>query len=151
MFSVWLTCLLTFSAVLPGASFHDQNIAAPQILAVQEFDAFLQDWRRGQALDLRHPLFDLTRVAAGTGGMETISFSGEAHGQPGVITFVFYTLEGDQVFSPPGTVSVARVDEKRREFHVGGAIPRYLRGRTGAVQVTFQGEKRASYLIKVQF
>ena len=151
MFSIWLPLLLAFSAVLPSQIDYDLTIPASQSLAVQEYDAFLQDWRKGQELTLRHPLFDLTRAAAGVGTMDTISFSGEAHGLPGEISLVFYTMDGDQVYSPPGTVSVARVDEKRREFHVGGVIPRFLRGRTGVVQVTFQGEKRASYLFKVQF
>lgn len=151
MFSKCFPLLLAFSAVLPSGIDYNLTIPASQIQAVQEYDAFLQDWRKGQELGLRHPLFDLTRAAAGVGAMDTISFSGEVHGQTGEISLVFYTVDGDQVYSPPGTVSVARVDEKRREFQVGGVIPRYLRGRTGVVQVTFQGEKRASYLLKVQF
>ncbi|MGG4444904.1 hypothetical protein HP398_11570 [Brevibacillus sp. HB1.4B] len=156
MFSIWLPLMMTSSALIFGAiPSHvptTTTSSAAWMVAVQEFDAFLQDWKKGQTLaNLRHPLFDLTEVSAVSGMMEIIRFSGEAHGQPGEITLSFYTLEGDQVFSPPGSVSVARVDEKRREFQVTGAIPRVLRGRTGVVQVTFTGEKRASYLLKVRF
>ncbi|WP_409177058.1 hypothetical protein [Brevibacillus fortis] len=154
MFSIWLPLVMTSFALVFGAmpSHVPTTSSAAWMVAVQEFDAFLQDWKNGQTLaNLRHPLFDLTGVSAVSGMMEIIRFSGEAHGQPGEITLSFYTLEGDKVFSPPGSVSVARVDEKRREFHVTGAIPRVLRGRTGVVQVTFTGEKRASYLLKVRF
>ncbi|TQR30211.1 hypothetical protein [Brevibacillus brevis] len=156
MFSIWLPLVMTSSALVFGAI--PSHVPATMVssvawmVAVQEFDAFLQDWKKGQTLgNLRHPLFDLTGVSAVSGMMEIIRFSGEAHGQKGEITLSFYTLEGDKVFSPPGSVSVARVDEKRREFQVTGAIPRVLRGRTGVVQVTFMGEKRASYLLKVRF
>ncbi|KMZ42890.1 MULTISPECIES: hypothetical protein [Bacillales] len=153
MFSIWLPLVITSSALVFGAIPSHVPTAmvssAAWMVAVQEFDAFLQDWKKGQTLaNLRHPLFDLTEVS---GMMEIIRFSGEAHGQAGEITLSFYTLEGDKIFSPPGSVSVARVDEKRREFQVTGAIPRVLRGRTGVVQVTFMGEKRASYLLKVRF
>ncbi|QDS36214.1 hypothetical protein [Brevibacillus brevis] len=156
MFSIWLPLLLTSSALIfsaiPSHVPTTTTSSAAWTVAVQEFDAFLQDWKKGQTLaNLRHPLFDLTGVSAVSGMMEIIRFSGEAHGQAGEITLSFYTLEGDKVFSPPGSVSVARVDEKRREFHVTGAIPRVLRGQTGVVQVTFTGEKRASYLLKVRF
>ncbi|MBY0083908.1 hypothetical protein [Brevibacillus brevis] len=156
MFSIWLPLVMTSSSLVFGTmSSHVPTTTTSStawMVAVQEFDAFLQDWKKGQTLaNLRHPLFDLTGVSAVSGMMEIIRFSGEAHGQAGEITLSFYTLEGDKVFSPPGSVSVARVDEKRREFHVTGAIPRVLRGRTGVVQVTFTGEKRASYLLKVRF
>ncbi|WP_276517806.1 hypothetical protein [Brevibacillus reuszeri] len=38
-----------------------------------------------------------------------------------------------------------------RKILIAAAISRLLQGRTGVVQVTFQGEKRAAYLLKVQF
>ncbi|EJL46489.1 MULTISPECIES: hypothetical protein [Brevibacillus] len=155
MLSVWMTLLLMASASPAGslgaASPQATVIALPA--AVQEFDAFLQDWRGGLALaSLRHPLFDLTRVSGGvSGAVNTIVFSGEAHGAAGEISLVFYSLDGDRIYSPPGTVTVARVDDRHRQFHVAAAIPRVLQGRTGVVQVTFSGEKRASYLLKVRF
>ncbi|RNB61465.1 hypothetical protein EDM57_01265 [Brevibacillus gelatini] len=155
MLSVWMMLLLMTSASPaspPGAACPDATaMFAPA--AVQEFDAFLQDWRGGLALaSLRHPLFDLTRVSGGVAGaVNTIVFSGEAHGAAGEISLVFYSLDGERIYSPPGTVHVARVDDRHRQFRVAAAIPRVLQGRTGVVQVTFSGEKRASYLLKVQF
>ncbi|WP_312113574.1 hypothetical protein [Brevibacillus reuszeri] len=151
MFAFWLSTFLTLSVLQPGAFFYQQGKATTQLLTVQEFDAFVQDWKQGQELALRHPLFDLTRVSAGSGGVEAISFAGVAHGQRGDISLVFYTMDGDQVYTPPGTVANAHVDERQKEFHIAAVIPRLLQGRTGVVQVTFQGEKRAAYLLKVQF
>lgn len=150
MLSVWVSLCFALS-LAPGTPINDLAVAASRVFAIQEFDAEIQDWRKGQVLQLRHPLFDLTRVFAGPGAGGPILFSGTGHGAPGEVSLVFYTLEGEQVYSPPGTVSVARVDEKRREFHVAGAIPSLLRGRAGVVQVTFTGDRRASYLLKVHF
>jgi len=151
MFPFWLSAFLTLSVLQPGAFLYEQGKAVTQSLTVQEFDVFLQDWKQGQELALRHPLFDLTRMSAGSGGVEAISFAGVAHGLRGDISLVFYTMDGDQVYTPPGTVANAHVDEKQKEFHIAAAIPRLLQGRIGVVQVTFQGEKRAAYLLKVEF
>ncbi|MEK3741785.1 hypothetical protein NST23_03710 [Brevibacillus sp. FSL K6-0770] len=166
MFSFWMTLVLMVSAHSSGLSGFSGLPGLPDLpaaqmpqagawsaaTAVQEFDAFLQDWRGGQELaSLRHPLFDLTRVSGGAGDVQTIVFSGEAHGDSGEVTLMFYSLEGDRIYLPPGTVSTARVDAKQRKFHIAAKIPRVLQGRTGVVQVTFAGEKRAAYLLKVQF
>lgn len=154
MFSFWMTMVMTSTALAFGTipPSVPSTFSTTWMVATQEFDAYLQDWRKGQVLEnLRHPLFDLTEVSAVSGMVEIIRFSGEAHGKAGKVTLAFYTLEGDKVYSPPGSISVARVDQRRRAFQVTGVIPRALRGRMGVVQVTFAGEKRASYLLKVRF
>lgn len=123
-----------------------------QAAATAEYDAELRDWRLGQELQLRHPLFDLTRATAGAETDRTIVFAGKGHGTPGKIALVFFTLQGDRIYSQPGTVPLARVDEKQREFHLAAQIPSQLRGREGVVQVTFTGGgRRAAYLLKVHF
>jgi hypothetical protein len=117
--------------------------------AVQEFDLYLSDWRKGMAIRLHHPVFALTYVSGGA-VPDVISFKGESFGEPGEISLQFFTMEGDVMQMPNGQASVARVDGQRREFVVSAVIPRVLRGRTGVVQVTFAGAKRAAFLLKVE-
>ncbi|MCZ6992473.1 hypothetical protein OH407_24390, partial [Salmonella enterica] len=62
----------------------------------------------------------------------------------------FYTLDGDLVHVPSNHIRTAQVDRQRTEFSVGAIIPSYLRGRTGAIQITFHGTKKASFLLKVK-
>ncbi|WP_232322404.1 hypothetical protein [Brevibacillus parabrevis] len=134
MFSFWMTLVLMVSAHssdLPAAQM-PQAGAWSAATAVQEFDAFLQDWRGGQELaSLRHPLFDLTRVSGGAGDVQTIVFSGEAHGESGEITLMFYSLDGDRIYLPPGTVSEAAQIPYRRENTAGA--PRSYGSRTGDI------------------
>ncbi|QRG68283.1 hypothetical protein [Brevibacillus choshinensis] len=121
--------------------------------ATQEFDAYLQHWKKGQKLQLKHPLFSLSEVASGPTSLQTIVFTGRTGGMPGEITLAFYTMEGDQVFAPRGTVQTVRVDAKQREFRIAAVVPRLLVGRAGMIQVTFAGEggKRAAYYVKAEF
>ncbi|MED4585293.1 hypothetical protein [Brevibacillus choshinensis] len=130
-----------------------QMLRISRELATQEFDAYVRHWQKGQKLQLNHPLFSLTKVSAGPTSFQTITFTGHTNGLPGEVSLTFYTMDGDQVFTPPGTVKIARVDAEQREFHVDAVVPRLLIGRTGAIQVTFSGEggKRAAYYVKAEF
>lgn len=154
MLPLLLALCLTISldstvTVSPG----HQMTSTSRELATQEFDAYLRHWQKGQKLQLNHPLFSLTKVSAGPTSFQTITFSGHANDLPGEVSLSFYTMDGDQVFTPPGTVKVARIGAERREFHVAAVVPRLLIGRTGAIQVTFSGEggKRAAFYVKAEF
>ncbi|MDR7319304.1 hypothetical protein [Brevibacillus nitrificans] len=153
-----LSLLLSLSLAVTDESFvTPPNIAsaAPVFhqLATQEYDVYLKHWQKGKELQLSHPLFRLSKVSAGPTSFPTILFDGEANGGTGQISMTFYNLEGDQIFSPPGTVQKARVDDRQRKFVVSAAIPRLLIGQTGAIQVTFTGEngKRAAFYVKAKF
>lgn len=121
--------------------------------AIAEFDLQLQkpDWQKGQTIELTHPLFALRHVGADQSSAGAILFQGESFGEVGEISLQFLTLEGDLVYAPPGSLVASRVDKERKTFTVGGVIPQALRGRTGVVQVTFSGMKRAAFLLKVEF
>lgn len=151
-----LPLLLSLCLLSPMEATTELRDVSPPVvyeLATQEFDAYLQHWKKGQKLQLNHPLFSLTEVSSGPTSFQTIMFTGRGGGVPGEITLTFYTMEGDQVFTPRGTVKTARVDAQQREFHLAAVVPRLLAGRTGAIQVTFAGEggKRAAYYMKADF
>lgn len=148
-----LLSLYLMSSMEPTFKLPDVSPNFAREIATQEFDAYLQHWKKGQKLQLNHPLFSLTDVSSGPTSFQTIMFTGKTSGLPGEITLAFYTMDGDQVFTPPGTVKAARVDAKQREFHVAAVVPRLLVGQTGAIQVTFTGEggKRAAYYVKAEF
>ncbi|MGG0934995.1 hypothetical protein ABHN11_02535 [Brevibacillus centrosporus] len=153
-----LSLLLSLSLAATGEPFiapHQTTATAPVFhqLATQEYDVYLKHWQKGTELQLSHPLFRLSKVSAGPTSFPTILFDGEANGGTGQISMTFYNLEGDQIFSPPGTVQKARVDDRQRKFVVSAAIPRLLIGQMGAIQVTFTGEngKRAAFYVKAKF
>ncbi|WP_429843401.1 hypothetical protein [Brevibacillus sp. FIR094] len=54
MFSIWLPLLMTSSALVFGAiPSHGSTTTTSSVawmVAVQEFDAFLQDWKKGRRL-----------------------------------------------------------------------------------------------------
>jgi hypothetical protein len=141
---IWLWCALSLP-VDPDAAWKASTAQA----AVQEFDLYLRDWRKGAEIRLSHPLFALTHVSSGATS-DVILFRGKSFGEPGEISLQFYTMEGDLVQVPNGQAGVSRVDGQRREFVASAVIPLLLRGRTGVVQVTFAGAKRAAFLLKVE-
>ncbi|MFY0543920.1 hypothetical protein [Brevibacillus sp. H7] len=121
--------------------------------AIEEYDAVLRDWKRGQELDLQHPLFSLNYVSAGRETSEAILFKGRAKGEAGRVTLKFYSLAGDLLHAPPGSLVQPSVKPERPDFIAGGIVPPQQRGKSGLVQVTFQGQsgKRAAFYLKVYY
>jgi hypothetical protein len=116
---------------------------------IQEFDLELTKWREGKEIQLHHPLFQLKKVSGIHA--DTIVFEGETSGEKGIVFLQFYTLSGRPIFLSPSKQRVAHVDRKKRRFALASAIPAELIGKAGAVQVTFQGKERASFLLKLSF
>jgi hypothetical protein len=137
-------CLPQTAVLSPAAV----STAAVQ-LATPEFDMELIDWQKGMPLALKHSLFQLDYVSAGQFGQ--ILFKGQSYGDEGEITLDFYTLDGDLVHVPRNHLLIPQVDKERTSFTVGAIVPDFLRGRTGVVQVTYSGAKRAAFLLKVNF
>jgi hypothetical protein len=144
LWPILLSCALSLT-VHPDVS----AIPSTAQAVVQEFDLHVRDWRKGAEIRLHHPLFALTHASAGA-QPNVILFQGESFGQPGEISLQFYTLDGDLVHVPKNQLTFARVDRQHRKFVVSAVIPRLLRERTGVVQVTFSGAKRAAFLLKVE-
>lgn len=143
------TILLVQSAWSQGSS--DLIPASSTQTMIQEFDLELKEWREGKEISISHPYFLLRNVRAEN--TDTIVFQGESRGKAGQIFLQFYTLSGSLIPVPPEKQMIAHVDQKNRLFQVASKIPAELTGKTGAVQVTFQGEKqkRAAFLLKVSF
>jgi len=157
MLSSWLSLWLAAASPVSAAAPYASGCPVPSHFyesATQEFDADLRGWQKGQLLQLNHPLFSLTQVSAGPTSNQMMMFTGYTSGLPGTVTMTFDSLDGDRVFTPPGTVTTARVDAERREFQVAAAVPRVLWGREGVVQITFtsdEGGKRAACYVKAMF
>ncbi|WP_134684928.1 hypothetical protein [Brevibacillus migulae] len=141
-----LKALLLLSSIGPEAPMHAIHSAQ---MSIQEFDLTLYDWRKGKEIQLSHPFFVLKSVRAEPD--DTIVFQGESGGMAGTIFVQFYTLSGRLIPVAPEKQRSVHVDKKKRPFEVASVIPVELRGKQGVVQVTFQGEKRAAFLLSVLF
>lgn len=145
-----LTTVLLVQSLWGQGSSHLLRPSYAQTM-VQEFDLELKEWQKGQEIGLRHPYFLLKHVRAGA--PDTIVFQGVSSGQVGQISLQFFTLSGNPIPVPPEKQEIAQVDQKKRLFQVASVIPAELIGKTGSVQVTFQGDKqkRAAFLLKASF
>lgn len=155
LFPLMTSLLFAQSMYLGPCLAENGNLTADHTLSIHpattEYDDVLENWQKGKELSLTHYLFRLNRVDAGSGVAHQIVFTGEGSGEAGEITLTFYTLDGDIVHVPPNHIHNAHVDATRRKFSVAAIVPAYLRKRTGAVQITFNGSKRAAFLVKVHF
>jgi len=142
LLTTWLL-LTSISQQVPLHAIHSTQ------MNIQEFDLELHEWRKGKEIQLSHPFFALKSVRAEPG--DTIVFQGESGGQAGTIFLQFYTMSGRLIPVAPKQHRSVQVDKKKRPFEVASVIPVELRGKRGVVQVTFQGEKRAAFLISVLF
>ncbi|NGQ96584.1 hypothetical protein G3578_15585 [Brevibacillus sp. SYP-B805] len=145
--------MLAASLVQPFSPvpFQARPSAVEPIAATTEYDLVLTDWQQGKPLALKHPLFQLDYVRAGEKVADTIVFQGTSFGQAGEITLDFYTTAGDPVFVPKEARARVRVDREHPAFTLAASIPPLLRGRSGVVQVTFSGARRAAFLLHVTF
>jgi hypothetical protein len=136
-----------FSPIL----FQARPSAVEPVAATTEYDLVLTDWQQGKPIALKHPLFQLNYVRAGEKVPDTIVFQGTSFGQAGEISVDFYTTEGDAIFVPKEARSRVRVDREHPAFTLAARIPPLLRNRSGVVQVTFTGARRAAFLLHVTF
>jgi hypothetical protein len=150
MLIIWMIIAALIQPIAP-LSFHARTSTVDLVPFTREYDLVLTEWRGGVPIQLKHSLFQLDYVSASEKPDNVILFKGKTFGEPGQITIDFYTTEGDLVGVPQGSSSVARVDKEQREFTVAARIPALLRGQKGVVQVSFQGAKRAAFLLLIKF